>query len=167
MELPQYTIRIATEKDLSAILEIYNDIIINTNAVYSEEPHTLEMRLSWFNERNAAGFPVIVSEQEGIITGFASYGSFRAWPCFKLTAEHSIYVHQDYRGQGMSKKLLKELIALAKAAGLHVLMAGIDSENGASLHLHESFGFVKVGHFKEVGFKFGQWLDLVFLELML
>ena len=167
MDLSQHIIRIAAEEDLPAILEIYNDIIIHTNAVYSEEPHTLAMRLSWFRERNAGGFPVIVSEQDGKITGFASYGSFRAWPCFNLTAEHSVYVHKDYRGQGISKKLMQELIILAKAAGLHVLIGGIDSGNAASLHLHESFGFVKVGHFKQVGFKFGQWLDLVFLELVL
>lgn len=166
MEL-QFTIRPAIEKDLPAILEIYNDIIVNTNAVYSEQPHTLAMRLSWFNERISSGFPVIVSEENGVITGFASYGSFRAWPCFNLTAEHSIYVHQAYRGKGISKHLLQKLIVLAKNNGLHVLIAGIDSENGASLHLHSKFGFVKVGHFTQVGFKFGKWLDLVFMQLVL
>jgi L-amino acid N-acyltransferase YncA len=164
---PTTTIRTATAQDLPEILEIYNDIIINTNAVYSEEPHTLAMRLNWFNERLAAGFPVIVAVENGTVTGFASYGSFRAWPCFNLTAEHSVYVHKDYRGKGISKFLLQELIVLAKKAGLHVLMAGIDSENGASIHLHSKFGFVKVGHFNQVGYKFGQWLDLVFMQLTL
>jgi len=161
------TLREATETDLPQILEIYNEVILNTTSVYSEQPHTLDMRLAWFNERTAANFPVIVAEQNGVIVGFGSYGHFRAWPCYRFTAEHSVYVHKDYRGLGISKLLLKELISRAKNAGLHALIAGVDSDNEISLKLHLAFGFTKVAHFKEVGFKFGRWLDLVFLEFLL
>jgi L-amino acid N-acyltransferase YncA len=160
-------IRNATENDLPAMLEIYNDVILTTTAVYSEKPHTAAMRLAWFKERTAVGFPVIVAEQNGILVGFGSYGHFRVWPCYRFTAEHSVYVHKNYRGSGISKLLLKELISLAKNAGLHALIAGVDSDNAVSLKLHLSFGFTQVAHFKEVGFKFGRWLDLLFLELLL
>lgn len=161
------TLREATETDLFQILEIYNDAILHTTSVYSEEPHTLAMRLTWFNERKAANFPVIVVEHNGVIAGFGSYGHFRAWPCYRFTAEHSVYVHKDHRGLGIGKLLLQELITNAKNAGLHALIAGIDSENEVSLKLHLSFGFTQVAHFKEVGFKFGRWLDLLFLEILL
>ena len=167
MNSPSITIREATGNDLPAILEIYNDVILNTTSVYSEEPHTLDMRLAWFKERTVANFPVIVAEQNGVIAGFGSYGHFRVWPCYRFTAEHSVYVHKDHRGLGISKVLLKELIAHAKSAGLHALIAGVDSDNEVSLKLHLNFGFKQVAHFKEVGFKFGRWLDLLFLELLL
>jgi L-amino acid N-acyltransferase YncA len=161
------TLRDAIELDLSAILEIYNDVILTTTAVYSEKPHTLEMRTAWFRERKEAGFPVIVAEQDGVIVGFGTYGHFRVWPCYRFTVEHSVYVHKDKRGQGTSKILLNEIITLARNAGMHVLIAGIDSENEISLLLHQKFGFMQVARFKEVGFKFDRWLDLVFMELLL
>jgi L-amino acid N-acyltransferase YncA len=167
METSSITLRNATESDLPAILEIYNDIILTTTAVYSEESHTLQMRLDWFNERKQAGFPVIVAEQAGVLVGFATYGKFRLWPCYRFTVEHSVYVHKNSRGQGISKILLQEIISLAKRAGMHALIAGIDSENDISLQLHLKFGFTQVALFKEVGFKFNRWLDLIFLEMIL
>lgn len=160
-------LRDATSADLPAILEIYNDVILTTTAVYSEVPHTPEMRQNWFNERKAAGFPVIVAENDGVISGFGTYGHFRVWPCYRYTVEHSVYVHKDFRGRGISKILLTEIISRAKAAGMHALIAGVDSENNVSLQLHLKFGFEQVARFKEVGFKFGRWLDLVFLEMIL
>jgi len=160
-------IRNGTDQDLPAILEIYNEVILNTTSVYSEQPHTLEMRTTWFKERTTANFPVIVAEQNGNIVGFASYGNFRVWPCYRFTVEHSVYIHTAHRGKGISKLLLTDIIAHAKNAGLHAMIAGVDGENAVSLQLHRSFGFVQVAHFKEVGFKFGRWLDLVFLELLL
>jgi L-amino acid N-acyltransferase YncA len=167
MDSSLITIREATENDLPAILEIYNDVILNTTSVYSEQPHTMAMRLAWFKERTSAGFPVIIAKQNGVIAGFGSYGHFRIWQCYRFTAEHSVYVHKDHRGQGISKLLLQELITRAKNAGLHALIAGVDSNNQVSLKLHLKFGFTQVAHFKEVGFKFGRWLDLLFLELLL
>jgi L-amino acid N-acyltransferase YncA len=167
MNPPLITIREAGENDLPDMLEIYNDVILTTTSVYSEQPHTLVMRQAWFRERRAANFPVIIAEQNGEIVGFGSYGHFRIWPCYRFTAEHSVYVHKGHRGQGISKILLRELISRAKNAGLHVLIAGVDSSNDISLKLHLSFGFTQVAHFKEVGFKFGRWLDLLFFELLL
>ena len=161
------TLRAATEYDLPAILGIYNDVILTTTAVYSEEPHTLEMRQTWFNERREGGFPVIVTEQDGKVTGFATYGKFRVWPCYRFTVEHSVYVHRDWRGKGISSILLQEIIDHARSAGMHALIAGVDSENDISLQLHLKFNFIQVARFKEVGFKFNRWLDLVFLELLL
>lgn len=164
---PPITLRSATEADLPAILDIYNDVILTTTAVYSEQPHTLQMRQAWFNERRAAGFPVIVAEADGIMAGFGTYGHFRVWPCYRFTVEHSVYVHKEMRGQGISKLLLTGIISLAKAAGMHALIAGVDSENSVSLQLHQKFGFEQVARFKEVGYKFGRWLDLIFLEKLL
>jgi L-amino acid N-acyltransferase YncA len=161
------TIRPAVEGDLPQILDIYNDVILTTTAVYSEHPHTLEMRKDWFYERTSSGFPVIVAEQNGKVAGFATYGHFRAWPCYRFTKEHSVYVNKDSRGQGISKLLLNEIIDHATKAGMHALIAGIDSENDVSVQLHTRFGFTQVARFKQVGYKFDRWLDLIFMELIL
>jgi len=160
-------IRDATIDDLPGILEIYNHAIINTTAVYSEQPHTLDMRLAWYNERVNNGFPIFVAEIDDQIAGFSTFGSFRAWPCYRYTVEHSVYVHIDHRGQGLSKLLMQPLIDRAREMKLHAMIAGIDGENEVSYKLHQSFGFVEVAHFKEVGFKFGRWLDLKFMEIIL
>ena len=160
-------IRNATADDLPGILEIYNHAIINTTAVYSEQPHTLDMRLAWYNDRISNGFPVFVAEINGAVAGFSTFGHFRAWPCYRYTVEHSVYVHIDHRGKGLSKLLLQPLIDRAREMGLHAMVAGIDGENEVSYRLHQSFGFAEVAHFKEVGFKFGRWLDLKFMELTL
>lgn len=161
------TIRDATLDDLPGILEIYNHAIIHTTSVYSEHPHTLYMRITWYNDRVGNGFPVIVAESDGQIAGFGTYGHFRVWPCYRYTVEHSVYVHIDHRGKGVSKLLLQPLIGNAREKNLHAMIAGIDAENQVSYKLHQSFGFTEVAHFKEVGFKFGRWLDLKFMELLL
>ena len=160
-------IRKATVDDLPGILEIYNHAIINTTAVYSEQPHTLDMRLAWYNDRISNGFPVFVAEINGTIAGFGTFAHFRAWPCYRYTVEHSVYVHINHRGKGLSKLLIRPLIDRAREMRLHAMIAGIDGENEVSYRLHQSFNFVEVAHFKEVGFKFGRWLDLKFMELIL
>ena len=160
-------IRNAQEGDLTAILDIYNDAILNTTAVYSEEPHTIEMRRSWYHERINNGFPILVAETGGKVAGFCTYGHFRVWPCYRYTVEHSVYVDPLFRGQGISKLLLRPLINTARQNGMHAMIAGIDGENQVSYRLHQSLGFNQVAHFKEVGFKFGRWLDLLFMELLL
>lgn len=161
------SIRDATLDDLAGILEIYNHAIIHTTSVYSEHPHTLDMRITWYNDRISNGFPVIVAELNGQVVGFGTYGHFRVWPCYRYTVEHSVYVHIDHRGKGVSKLLLQSLIDNAREKKLHAMIAGIDAENPVSCKLHQSFGFTEVAHFKEVGFKFGRWLDLKFMELLL
>lgn len=160
-------IRNAHEDDLEAILHIYNDAILNTTAVYSEEPHTIEMRQAWYHDRINNGFPVLVADSGGQVAGFCTYGHFRIWPCYRYTVEHSVYVDPLFRGQGISKLLLRPLINTARQNGMHAMIAGIDGENQVSYRLHQALGFNQVAHFKEVGFKFGRWLDLLFMELLL
>ena len=156
------TIRHAEEKDLPQMLEIYNDVILNTTAVYDYEPHTLEMRKQWFEMKQRQGFPVFVAEEENKIVGFSSFGPFRAWAAYKYSVENSVYVKADCRGKGIGKLLLQPLIDAAKQMQLHTIIAGIVADNEASLALHKQFGFIEVAHFKEVGYKFDKWLDLKF-----
>ena len=160
-------IRDASETDIPGILDIYNDAILHTTSVYSEIPHTIEMRYAWYKERLTHKFPVFVAEHSGAVAGFSSFGYFRAWPCYRHTVELSVYVDVSCRGNGIGKLLVKPLIDRATQMNMHALIAGINSDNGASLKLHQSFGFTEVAHFKEVGYKFGRWLDLKFLELIL
>lgn len=160
------SIREAIEEDLPQLLAIYNEIILNTTAVYDYDPHTMEMRKQWFEMKKMQGFPVFVAEEDGKILGFSSIGPFRAWAAYKYSVENSVYVAADARGKGIGKLLIAPLIEAAKKLQLHTIVAGIDATNEASLRLHESFGFKEVAHFKEVGWKFGKWLDLKFLQLI-
>jgi L-amino acid N-acyltransferase len=159
-------IRKAMEEDLPQLLAIYNDIILHTTAVYDYEPHTLEMRKTWFKTKQEQNFPVFVAEENETIVGFSSIGPFRAWAAYKYSVENSVYVAADVRGKGIGKLLIPPLIEAAKQLNMHTIIAGVDASNEASLKLHKSFGFVEVAHFKEVGWKFDRWLDLKFLQLI-
>ena len=159
------TIRPATPADLPGILEIYNDAVLHTTATYDYEPRTLEHRAAWFEERTREGYPVFVAvEGVGRVAGWSALNPFHARFGYRFTAENSIYVAADRRGQGVGKLLLPPLIEGARVKQLHAIIAAIDAANEASLRLHAAFGFEKVGHFKETGFKFGRWLDVVYLE---
>jgi L-amino acid N-acyltransferase len=161
------SIRKGTEQDLPAILDIYNDAILNTTSVYNYKPHTLDMRKEWFAQKQKDNFPLFVAVQNNEVVGFSTYGHFRVWAAYKYTVEISIYIHPDHRGKGIAKLLYPPLFEAAKAQQLHALVAGIDADNEVSIRLHEGFGFTKVAHFKEVGYKFGKWLDLIFMQLNL
>jgi L-amino acid N-acyltransferase YncA len=162
------TIRPATHADLPAILEIYNEQVLNSTATYDYEPDTLEGRAGWLEEHEREGYPVLVAEDEaGRVVGWASLSRFRAKIGYRFTVENSLYVAADRRGQGIGRALLAALIKSARERGFHAIVAGIDADSEASLRLHESFGFEKVAHFKQVGFKFGRLLDVVFMELLL
>ena len=158
-------IRDATEADLPAILEIYNDAVANTTAIWNETLVDLANRRDWFAARQARGFPVLVADEDGVVKGYASYGDWRAFDGYRHTVEHSVYVQKDQRGGGIGRLMMQALIARATQARLHVMIAGIESENTASIRLHESLGFTTVGRFSEVGQKFGRWLDLTCMEL--
>lgn len=160
-------IREARREDVSGILDIYNDAVLSTTASYDYEPATLDARQAWFDAKVSQGWPVFVAEDAGQVVGWSSYGPFRPWPGYLYTVEHSVYVAASQRGKGMGASLLSPLIDHARARGMHAMIAGIDAENGASLRLHARFGFEQVAHFKQVGFKFDRWLDLVFMELLL
>jgi L-amino acid N-acyltransferase YncA len=154
-------------QDLGEVLAIYNEVIRNSTAVFSDIEFSAERGADWFSAKRGSGFPFIVARDASGIVGFGSFGEFRAWPCYRHSVEHSIHVRSDRRGQGIGRALLVELKARAAAMDKHVMIAGIDADNRASIHLHESLGFSAVGRFREVGFKFGRWLDLVFLECIL
>ncbi len=152
----------------SQILEIFNDAIINSTALYDYQPRSPESMIGWFKTKQTNQFPVIgATDENGTLLGFASYGTFRAWPAYKYSVEHSVYVHQHHRGCGIGKSLLQELISAAKAQQYHLLIGGIDTNNLASIALHEHLGFTHAGTIKQAGFKFGQWLDLGFYQLIL
>jgi len=154
----------ATCEDLPGILAIYNDVIAHSTAVYAEAPVTLDERAQWWDSKRHHGFPVLVVRDAAGIAGFASFGEFRAWPCYRHSVEHSVHIRADRRGQGLGCALVTELLARAAGLGKHVMIAGIDADNSASLGLHERLGFTRVAHFREVGRKFDRWLDLVFLQ---
>ena len=160
-------IRDATLDDIPSILDIYNDAILNTTAVYTDIPHTLDMRIAWYEDRIKNNFPVIVITLGTIVVGFGSYGSFRTFPGYRYTIEHSIYIDKRYRGYGYSKLLLERLINLARSNNYHVMIAAIDASNEISIQLHRKYGFEEIGIMKQVGFKFNRWLDALFMQLVL
>jgi L-amino acid N-acyltransferase YncA len=158
-------LRDANEADLPAIRDIYNHAVEHTTAIWNETLVDLENRLEWFRARKARGFPVIVAERDGKVAGYASYGDWRAFDGYRHTVEHSVYVEKDCRGLGAGEALMRELILRAQKANIHVMIAGIEAENQASIRLHEKLGFRIAGTFSEVGIKFGRWLDLTCMEL--
>lgn len=160
-------IREAHETDVTGILEIYNEVIAHTTAIYAELPLSLDDGLAWFRMRRTQQYPVLVAIDETGIAGVVSFGDFRAWPCYRHTVEHSVHVRADCRGRGIGSCLLDALIPLAGAADKHVLIAGIDADNVSSLKLHDRLGFKRVAHLREVGRKFDRWLDLVFVQRIL
>lgn len=157
-------IRDANEGDLPGLLAIYNDVIATSTAVYSYVPVTLEDRTQWWRSRTAQGYPVLVAVDDSEVLGFSTFGDFRTWPGYRFTVEHSVHVRADRRGQGIGQKLVQALFPRAAALGKHVMIAGVDGANTASIRFHERLGFEKAGQLREVGFKFDRWLDLVFLQ---
>jgi L-amino acid N-acyltransferase YncA len=151
----------------AAILDILNEAIAHSTALYEYQARTPENMRTWFKEKEAGGFPVIGAEAGGVLVGFATYGTFRARAAYKYTVEHSVYVHQAYRGRGIGKALMLELIAAARAQQYHVLVGGIDIANGTSVALHERLGFTYAGTVRQAAYKFGGWLDLGFYQLIL
>lgn len=160
-------IRHATAGDLEGIRHIYNDVIVNTTAIYDYDPYSLEHVTQWFNSKAAEGFPVFVAIQNDVVKGFSTFGPFRRWGAYKYSVENSVYVSADARGKGIGKELLTKVIEAATQLNKHCVIAGIDATNATSIRLHEKLGFNEVAHFKQVGFKFNRWLDLKFYQLML
>lgn len=160
-------IRDANPTDLGALRDIYNDAVLNTTAIWNEVAIDLDNRRAWLELRAQQGFPVLVAEDAGAVVGYASYGSWRAFDGFRETVEHSVYVRADQRGKGVGPQLMQALVDRARAQGLHVMVAAIESGNAASIRLHERLGFATTGQMPQVGQKFGRWLDLTFMQLVL
>lgn len=150
------------------LLAIINPVIERTTALYEYQPRTLgEMRM-WIQTKHFDGFPILGAlSANGELVGFASYGRFRTFPAFKYTMEHSLYVAESCHKKGVGSTLLEELIRRAEAQQVHVLIGVIDTDNRASIALHEKLGFARVGHFREIGIKFGRWLDVCCVQRIL
>jgi phosphinothricin acetyltransferase len=161
------SIRSATDSDVPAILSIINYEIANSTAIYDYEPRTIEMQMEWFRKKQDEKMPVIVGLINDVVIGFATYGVFRPKIAYRFSVEHSIYLASDTRGQGAGLQLMKALIKIARKDGFHTMIAGVDASNQTSYDFHEKLGFTEVARFREVGYKFDKWLDLVFMQLFL
>jgi len=161
-------IRDAGPDDIDGIVAIYNDAVAHTTAIWNESPVDVVDRRGWLSDRQRAGYPVLVAVDDAAsVLGYASFGDWRAFDGYRHTIEHSVYVRADRRGAGIGRMLMHALIVRARALGKHVMVAGIEAGNEGSIALHESLGFARVGLMPEVGTKFGRWLDLAFLQLVL
>jgi L-amino acid N-acyltransferase len=151
-----------------AVLAILNEAIENSTALYDYRVRTPAMMDAWYDAKEQAGHPIIgVVDAAGQLLGFGSYGPFRAWPAYKYSVEHSLYVERAHRGQGIGRLLLAELVAAATRQDYHMLIGGIDAQNTASIALHRRLGFEQCGHIRHAGFKFNRWLDLTLHQLLL
>ena len=161
-------IRPAVEQDAAVIADIYNDAVLQSTAIWNDKTVDVANRVQWMADRQHAGFPVLVAvNADEAVLGYASYGDWRPWDGYRFTVEHSVYVLKTARGKGVGEALMHALITHATQQGKHVMVAGIESENTASIALHKKLGFRDAGRVSEVGNKFGRWLDLTFLQLHL
>ncbi len=160
-------IRDAIANDIESITAIYNEVLETSTAIYTDHPVTVADRLNWWQARREQGYPVLVAVDREAVIGFASFGDFRAWPGYRFTVEHTVHVAASSRGQGVGSELITALISRARLAGKHVMLGAVDAENSPSLRFHERLGFERVAHFREIGYKFGRYLDLIFLQYWL
>lgn len=160
-------IRDAEPEDAEAIAAIYNTAVRETTAIWNDVEVDALNRAEWLMARQAQGLPVLVLDEGGVVTGYASYGPFRAFDGYRATVEHSVYIRADRRGGGRGKALLNALIDYARAEERHVLVGAIESGNTASIALHARLGFQEIGVMPQVGQKFGRWLDLTLMQLTL
>lgn len=164
MALP--LIRLATPADLPAINEIYNHYVLHSTCTYQEEPSTIAERQAWFAGRGPT-HPVTVAEEDGQVLGWASLSSFRARAAYRFTVENAVYVRQGFHGRGIGSGLLADCIEHGRSAGLRSIIAVIDAEQPASIALHRKYGFEQAARLREAGFKFGRWLDVLYMQKML
>lgn len=163
----QAIIRIARTEDLPAINDIYNYYVPRSTCTYQLEDETLQSRQAWFAVHPPDEYPVTVAEIAGSVVGWGSLSKFRDRAAYNPTVEASVYIHHEFHRQGLGRALLVDLIERARDLGYHSLIGGADGEQTASLALQASLGFEKIAHFREVGYKFGRRLDVVFMQLML
>ena len=160
-------IRHATREDVAGILDIFNYNIVHSTATYLYDEQTLKERLAWFVAKGGAGEPIFVYEVDGCIAGYATYGKFRPHVAYQYTIENSVYVHENFQRRGIAKQLMLHLIEEAKQARYKTMIACIDASNDSSKKMHEKLGFMYNGTLKNVGFKFGKWLNLDIYQLNL
>lgn len=160
------TVRRARRDDCPEILAIYNDAVRTTTASYDFEPRSLDHRFAWFDAHEKQDYAVFVAEDQGRIIGWSSLSAYHDRMGYRFTAENSIYVASDRRGQGLGSQLLAPLLEAARARGLRTVIAVIDASNTASIRLHARFGFIPCGYFRQVGHKFDRWLDVLYMQWM-
>jgi Sortase and related acyltransferases len=160
-------VRPATEADLPAIRGIYNYEVLHGTATFDTEPKTLEDRLAWFLEQRQHPYAVLSAEVDGETVGWGCLQPYRPRPAYRFTTEDSVYIHQAWRGRGIGKAILGRLVELARENGLRHIVAVIAEGHPDSEALHARFGFEHAGRLHKVGYKFEQWLDVVFMQLVL
>lgn len=166
--MTNFLIKSCSEKQLPEIMDIFNDAILHSTALYDYKIRTIEMVHSWFLQKQKGNYPVIgLFDEKNSLLGFATYGPFRERPAYKYTIEHSVYVHPNERGKGFGAILLREIVKKAEEQDYHVVIGGIDASNLVSRKLHENEGFTFCGLIQQSGYKFGRWLDLAFYQLIL
>ncbi len=164
--IADYRIRVATIADLPAINDIYNHYVLHSTCTYQEVPETIEARRAWF-ERHGSSHPVTVAvDAAGVVLGWASLSAYHPRSAYRFTVENSVYLRHDVRGRGLGRALLADIVARARALGHHTIIGLIDADQPASIALHSKAGFIEVGRMKQVGYKFGKWLDVVYMQLM-
>lgn len=166
MHAPDPTIRPATAADLTAINAIYNHYVLHSTCTYQTEPETAEARAAWF-AGHGPSHPITVAERAGEIVGWGSLSRFHPRAAYGRTVENSVYVAAEHQRRGVGRALLVDLIERARAIGHHTIIAGIDAEQAPSVALHAALGFVPVGDLREVGYKFGRWLHVIYMQKML
>jgi L-amino acid N-acyltransferase len=159
-------VRLAIPGDAEAIRAIYNLEVTDSTVTFDLVPRTLEQQQAWLAD-HAGAHPAIVAVDGAEVVGFGSLSPYKERPAYATTVENSIFVHRDLRGRGMGKALLTELVRLARQHGFHTVIARIVGDNAASIRVHEACGFERVGVEREVGRKFGRWLDVIELQLLL
>jgi phosphinothricin acetyltransferase len=163
-------VRDALAADVPAITMLHNAWIPTLTITWTDALQTEEECARWLDGQNAAGRPVLVAEDAGVVVGYATYAPFRgegASSGYRGTVEQSIHVHEEHWGRGAGRALVEALAERAQAAGVHVIVAGIDSANEASIRFHARLGFVEVARMPETGQKFGRWLHLVLMQRIL
>lgn len=153
--------------DAPAIRAIYNAEVTGTTVTFDIVPRTLEEQLAWIEEHQGAHPAVVAVAHQGTVAGFGSLSEFRERPAYATTVEDSVYVDERWRGQGVGRRLLAELVQLATRQGFHTVIARIAGDNEASIALHRVEGFTLVGVEREVGRKFGRWIDVTVMQRML
>lgn len=159
-------IRKALLADLPFITAIYNKAVLNTTATFDLEVKTLEDRVGWFSNRGE-NFPIIVAEKQEKVVGYASLSKWSDKKGYDITAEISVYVHEDHQGVGVGKRLIEIIVKMAKETALHSIIARITEGNEKSIYLHKLQGFEVVGVLRNVGKKFGKLLDVTLMQCLL
>lgn len=157
-------IREATLLDISAITDIYNEVILKTNAIYRESQVNPDDRVKWFNQRVDSGYPVIVAEINGEIVGYGAFNDFRFGEGYSGTVEHSLHVKSENRGNGVGGAIMAELLSIALKQNRKIMVAGIDSENTRSIEFHKRFGFIETARMPGVAIKHEKRLTLVLMQ---